>query len=176
MSDATNPFQSPQADSQVVRPLVSQGTLSEIMVKYLSDASPWLRFIGIMGFIGSGLMVLLGIIFFASMPFAGNMLDQSLDDVLGTVFGLLAPMMAVYAVLFIGSGVVAFFPSLFTYRFGALIRNYTITNSEADLELAFRNNMSLWKFKGILVIISLAAAPILTIISVVIIAAAMALM
>jgi hypothetical protein len=175
MSDATNPFQSPQAGSQVVRPLVSQGMLSEIMVKYLSDASPWLRFLGIMGFISSGLMVLGGIMSFTYMPFAGIMFDEY-SDVFSNILGSLAPMLAVYAVYFIGAGVVSFFPALFTYRFGEKIRNYTMTNSEADLELALQNNKSLWKFKGILMIISLAAAPILAIISVVIIAAAMALM
>ncbi|MDR0312862.1 MAG: hypothetical protein LBI14_04635 [Treponema sp.] len=175
MSDTTNPFQSPEADSQVVRPLVSQGALSEIMVKYLIGASPWLRFLGIMGFIGCGSMVLVGIMSFAYVPFAGVGLDESLGDVFSVLIGTLAPMAAVYAVYFIGAGVVSFFPALFTYKFGTMIRSYSMTNSEADLEQAFRNNASLWKFKGILMIISLAAVPILIIISVVIIAAAMTL-
>jgi hypothetical protein len=154
--------------------LVSQGTLTEIMLKYLIRASPWLRFLGIMGFIGCGFMVLGGIMSFAYVPFAGIMFDE-FSDVISSVFGSLAPMLAVYAVYFIGAGVVTFFPALFTYRFGEKIRSYVLTNSEADLELAFRNNMSLWKFKGILMIIGMAAVPVLTVISVVIIAAAMAL-
>jgi hypothetical protein len=174
MSDTDNPFQSPEADAQIVRPLVTQGTFTEIMVKYLSDASPWLRFLGIMGYIGSGLLVLSGLLCFFAMPFTGFLLDE-FPDVFGMVIGSLAPVMVIYAVYFIGAGVVMFFPALFTYRFGAKIRSYTLTGSEAELELAFRNNMSLWKFKGILTIIGMAAAPVLIIISVVIIVAVMAL-
>jgi hypothetical protein len=175
MSDTSNPFQSPEADAQVVRPLVSQGTLTEIMVKNLNGASPWIRFIGIMGFIGSGFTVLGGIVSLFVMPFASSILDE-IPDTFSMFVGSFAPMMAVYAVYVLGAGVVMFFPALFTYRFGTKIRSYVLTNSEAELELAFRNNLSLWKFMGILTIIGLAAVPILTIISVVIIAAAMALM
>jgi hypothetical protein len=174
MSDANNPFRSPEEGTQVVRPLVSQGSLTEIMVKYLIDASPWLRFLGIMGFIGSGLLALCGILSFISMPFTGFILNE-FPDAFGMFLGSLAPVMVIYAIYFIGAGVVMFFPSLFTYRFGAKIRSYTLTGSEAELELAFRNNVSLWKFKGILTIIGMASIPVLIIISVFAIVAVMAL-
>jgi hypothetical protein len=174
MSDANNPFRSPEADTQIVRPLVSQGALTEIMVKNLSDASPWLRFLGIMGFIGSGLLALVGVLSFFLMPFAGSIINQ-FPDVFDMFFGSLAPVLVIYAVYFIGAGVVMFFPALFTYRFGMKIRSYVLTSSEAELELAFRNNMSLWKFNGILMIIGMAAVPVLTVVSVFIIFAAMAL-
>jgi hypothetical protein len=175
MSDTNNPFQSPEADAQVVRPLVSQGALTEIMVKNLNGASPWLRFIGVMGFIGSGFTALGGIGSLFIMPFTSSILDE-IPDTFSMFVGSFAPMLAVYAVYVIGASVVMFFPALFTYRFGAKIRSYVLTSSEAELELAFKNNMSLWKFMGILTIIGLAAVPVLTIISVVIVVAFMALM
>jgi len=60
-------------------------------------------------------------------------------------------------------GVIMFFPGLFIYRFGEKIRSYNRTGAEIDLELAFKNNKSLWKFNGILYIISLAFIPLLVI-------------
>jgi hypothetical protein len=57
-------------------------------------------------------------------------------------------------------GVVAFFPARFTLGFGTKIRNYLLSNAEQDLEAAFQNNKSLWKFNGILAIVYLAFIPI----------------
>jgi hypothetical protein len=108
------------------------------------------------------------------MPFATSILE-GYPDVYDALVGSFGPMMVVYAFYFIGAGVVMFFPALFTFRFGVKIRSYVSTGLEAELELAFRNNMSLWKFNGILTIIGIAAIPVLTIVSVAIIVAAMAL-
>ncbi|MDR3338208.1 MAG: hypothetical protein LBT16_13500, partial [Treponema sp.] len=52
------------------------------------------------------------------------------------------------------------FPSKFIYSFGARLRNYFLSNSVQELELAFKNNKSLWKFYGVLAGITLALIPI----------------
>ena len=149
MSDFANPYQSPENPSVPESPLGSHAGLTETMLRYLKEASPWLRFIGVLSFIGSGLMVLGGIIFmivmFANSNFA--------DDFGGAFTGLVG-------LIYVPVGVLYFFPALFTYNFGAKIRNYQFTNSEEDLEMAFKNNKSLWKFNGILAIISLAFIPL----------------
>ena len=174
MSDIENPYQSPAANTEVVKPLVSQGALTEIMVKNLIEASPWLRFIGVLGFIGSGFCFLAGIIFLFSAPFANQMFDE-IPGYFSLVFRGLSSMIALYSLYFIGIGVVNFFPSLFAYRFGTKIRVYTQSNSEQDLEFAFRNNKSYWKFKGILAIIGLAVVPLFIIIGIVMVVAAIAM-
>ncbi|MDR1279046.1 MAG: hypothetical protein LBK02_09860, partial [Treponema sp.] len=61
-----------------------------------------------------------------------------------------------------------FFPALFTYNFGNKIRAYQQSRAEEELENAFKNNKSLWKFLGILTIISLAFIPVMIIISIVV--------
>ena len=172
MSDLSNPFQSPEADTKIVKPLVSQGLLTDTMLKYLKEASPWLRFMGIMGFIGSGFMTLAGIILVVLLPFGINMIDDGsefLSDLIGP-FSLIG-----YSMYSIGAGLLLFIPSLFTYRFGKKIRSYFLSNSEAELELAFKNNKSLWKFYGLLTIIMSASLPILIIIGVIVAVAVFAL-
>ena len=162
MSDSVNPFESPGTVSVPVKPL-AQGDLSETMVFYLKGASPWLRFVGILGFIGAALMVLWGIVFVAILPMLGQ---GTLTEIPGFeefnvqwngAFG------GSMAILFLGIGALMFFPSLFIYRFGEKIRSYLRTGAEQDLELAFKNNKSLWKFLGILSIIELAFVPVLII-------------
>ena len=60
MADSNNPWQSPEAQVSGVDD-VSRGVLTEGMLRYLKEASPWLRFVGILSFIGGGILCLLGI-------------------------------------------------------------------------------------------------------------------
>ena len=174
MSDTVNPYQSPETEAVPVKPLVAQGTLSETMLIYLKGASPWLRFIGILGFIGSGITALSGLSLFAINPMMSRIwgeipgFDAAFGGTLTTVF---SGSMAVFCA---GIGVLMFFPSFFVYRFGDKIRSFLRTGMDQDLELAFRNNKSLWKFLGIISIIELAFIP-LTIIGGIIAVVTMAL-
>jgi hypothetical protein len=154
MSDIDNPYQSPESP---IVPEIPQNTgvmLSEKMLRHLNDSSPWLQFIGILGYIGSGLLVIggiLGTIGFSAMSFLG------LGDF---------PFWII-AVIYIPLGVLFFFPAHFTYNFGRKIRNYRFSNSTEDLELAFKNNKSLWKFNGIICTIYLAFIPFTIIIGII---------
>jgi hypothetical protein len=154
MPDVINPYQSPQ--SPVNPEPDASARLTGAMARYLKEASPWLRFIGVLSFIGCGFMFLGGIVFLimtAALPdFAGDF--EELGGGIGS---------AVYIV----SGVLMFLPARFTYNFGAKIRNYLRTNSEDDLEQAFKNNKSLWKFYGILYIVCLALVPVGIVIAVI---------
>jgi len=159
MSDSENQYNSPEAPvvpdkKQVV------GGLTETMFTYLKEASPWLKFIGILGFIGCGLMIL-GSLSFVFISIAASAM---LDEFAAFPIWLVTP-------LYFASGALLFFPSLFTYRFGEKIRKYQFSNADEDLEEAFKNNKSLWKFYGIMCIISLAATPVLLIIMAVVVVA-----
>ena len=167
MSEAVNPYQSPGTEAVQDKPLVSQGNLTEPMLLYLKAATPWLRFIGILGFLSAGLTALSCISFFAIIPMMGPRWNaipglEVLSGGFGVAFGV---TMAIFS---IGGGVLIFFPALFIYRFGERIRSYLRMGADQDLELAFKNNKSLWKFTGIICIISLAAIPLLIVATVVI--------
>jgi len=174
MSDISNPYRSPEAGAEVIKPLISYGTLTASMVKNLVDASPWLRFMGIMGFIVSGLYALGGIIALIAMPLAMRVLSEA-SSFLSVYLGGGIGIALIYAVILIGAGALMFFPAFFTYRFGSKLRSFSLNNSEQELELAFKNNKSLWKFNGILMIVGLAVLPVFIIIGIVIAVAAMAI-
>ena len=174
MSDAVNPYQSPEAALNPVNPLTAQGILTEPMLICLKGASPWLRFIGILGFIGAGFTTLSGLSLFAILPMISRLWGEipGFEAVFSGFWG--AALSGTTAVFCVGGGALMFFPSLFIYRFGEKIRSYLRTGADADLELAFKNNKSLWKFAGIVSIIELAFIPIF-IIAGIIIAVVMAL-
>jgi hypothetical protein len=168
MSDTNNPYQSPETVINPVKPLVAQGTLTETMLMYLKQASPWLRFIGILGFVQCGFMALGALSFFALMPFGA--LWSELDQIPGfevAVSGFTNIFGGLLGVYFLGAAVFLFFPSYFIYNFGSKIRTYLRTGTEQDLEGALKNNKSLWKFYGILTIVSLALVPVILIITII---------
>jgi hypothetical protein len=156
MSDTQNPYQSPQNVSVPEKPLAVRGEFSEIMLRYLKEASPWLRCIGMSGFIGCGFTVLGGIVF-TIVLLAGSSLAGDFGGAYASLLGL----------LYVGLGAIMFFPARFTYLFGAKIRSYQLSNSPEDLEMAFKNNKSLWKFYGICCIISLAFIPVGTVVGII---------
>jgi hypothetical protein len=156
MSDFENQYNSPETP---VVPEKSQvaGNLTSTMLNYLKEASPWLRFVGVLGFISCGSLVLFGVIFvIISIATSGYM-----DDFGNVPIWLLSPF-------YIALGAFYFFPSRFIFLFGTKINKYLYSNSDDDLEQAFKNNKSLWKFIGILCIVSLATIPFVMIVMTVI--------
>ena len=166
MSDTANPYQSPETAPVPVTPLVAQGTLTENMLIYLKGASPWLRFLGILGFVFAGLTVILGLSFFANaheMETALNGIPgfEMAASFAGAIFG------GAMAVSWLGSGALLFFPALFMFKCGTKIRSYLRTGTEQDLEQALKNNKSLWKFIGIYCIVLLAIIPVLIVVMII---------
>ena len=146
MSDGSvNPYESPQAEAGTV-PLPDR-VLTEDMLFYLKGASPWLRFIGIVGFIGLGLAVVLILI----MGFGLSSALANTEE-LGA-FAALGPGLTIIYIPFLA---LYFFPLFFMFRFGNKIKSYLHSGNSEDLEEAFKNNKSLWTFAGVLTIISLA--------------------
>jgi hypothetical protein len=147
MADTENPWQSP--DTEVVAEAgSSRDTLTATMIEHLKGASPWLRFIGVLGYIGAAFLILMGVAFIVVE--AGNLY------LLEAVFGNLVDTFV--GVLYMAMGVVAFFPARFTYKFGIKIRDYLLGGGAGDLETAFRYNQALWKFSGVLTIVWLSLA------------------
>jgi len=161
MSDYENPYKSPETS---IVPEKIQGTgnvLTETMLGYLKEASPWMRFIGVLGFIGAGLTCISGIIF----ALASSALTDFIEG-----FGNIPVWLL--SLIYIGIGALFFIPARFTYDFGAKIKSYQFSGSNEDLEAAFKNNRSLWKFQGILYIICIALIPFSIVVGIIVAAAA----
>jgi hypothetical protein len=164
MSDNENFYESPRSDGGL-SPLASPGRLTEAMVSYLKGASPWLRFIGVLAFIGAGITLLAGLICTVTgvlgAAFFDGAIDGKIEDTLdmadlGSALEGVTVLSGIFVMI---CGVLALIPARFIYNFGARIRNFLRNNSEAELELAFKNNKSLWKFTGIIAIIYLGLFP-----------------
>ena len=155
MADFTNLYRSPDNLSVPEKPTGPQAGLSGPMLRYLNEAAPWLRFIGIINLVFCGIAVFGGIIASIIM-FAVSGFIEDFDRSFTLAGFINVPM-----------GILFYFPSRFVYKFGSKIRNYQLTNADEDLELAFKNNKALWKFLGILYIIFLAFIPVSIVIAVI---------
>jgi uncharacterized membrane protein SirB2 len=154
MSDFDNPYQSPETQIVPESQNTSDG-LTQITMGYLRETAPWLRFLGILGYIQCGMILVSGLILAATMLIA----DFS-NEISGISVWLLVLIYIPLAILF-------FFPSRFIYNFGNKLRLFLSTNSMMDLELSLKYNKSLWKYLGILSIIMLASIPISIVIAIV---------
>ena len=166
MPDLENPYASPQAEIVAENKLINQNALTDLMLKHLKDASPWLRFIGILSYIGCGFLALTGIITMTAMG-ALTSAWESLAN-LDFLNGLFTTAFSIsMGITYIIIAVICFFPAHFTYNFGSKLRDYFLNGRDQELEIAFKNNKSLWKFYGIVMIIYLAFIPVLIVISIV---------
>jgi len=130
------------------KPAANGRALTDAMLSHLNGAAPWLRFIGVLGIVFSVLIVLGGLLFFLPV------MEGAWDGVLG--FGFSDVLFAIgvwWGLFYVATGLCLFIPSFFAYRFGQKIRVHSRTGEDRDLEIAFKNNKSLWKFCGILCII-----------------------
>ena len=157
MSDTQNPWESPATDLEKLPESTTTSTGEEItgtMRRYLAEASPWLRFIGVMYFIGVGFMALVSL----GMIVAG-LFSSSLD---GTETVLYFSMGAGYLVF---SGILIL-PARFIWNFGTKLRAWKESGNSPDLEEALKNSKSYWKLQGIVMIVYLSIIPVALVIGI----------
>ena len=99
---------------------------------YLTTAGKWGRFLAILGFIGCGLIVILGLVSLA-MSRSNN--------------GIWSVLMTVAITI------IYFLPSLYLFRFSAAAIETGQTGSSADLEESMLNLKKFLKYLGILIIV-----------------------
>lgn len=111
---------------------------------FLKEISSWGYFLSIVGFIGIGLLVLLGIVFMASMSnnaFGGNPYQ-----------GIGLPM-SYFGLFYIFIALVYFFPVLYLFNFSKKMKTALQSRNNAEFVSAFSNLKSHYKFMGIFTII-----------------------
>ncbi|NEU09432.1 hypothetical protein GZH53_13995 [Flavihumibacter sp. R14] len=108
---------------------------------FLGETARWGKFIAILGFVASGFMALVAIIFLL-VP---SMSQNSQFPVAGFIIG---PIYLVMAIMY-------FFPSRFLYKFSSNIKAALFTNNQSALSTGFENLKSNFKFWGILLIVML---------------------
>ncbi|MFL9484510.1 DUF5362 family protein [Chitinophagaceae bacterium LWZ2-11] len=128
---------------------------------YLRETAKWNRFLGILGFIGSGLLILVGLFFVVagssiSRSFSGSGMSGNIFSMFGASVGF---FYIIIAILFI-------MPSLYRFNFATKMIKALDANDQQNLTEAFANLKSFSKFFGILAIIYLALVALVFILSI----------
>lgn len=137
----------PRGDGQP--PLLSTGPggFSPAVVTSLRRTRPWVRLLGIVGFVSAGFMLAIGLV-------AGvvGVLTQNLDIGVLVVY---SPLALIYV-----------FPSLYLFKYASRIRDFCTSGDPLELELALDAQRAFWKFVGVLTLVSLVLTVVLVVVAV----------
>lgn len=119
--------------------------ISKTSENFLIETSKWTRFLAILGFIFSGIIIVISLS-------AGSLLslipDTEMDKV-PSYFGFM------FSIIYSALGILYFFPPYYLFNFSKKLKlALTLKNTES-LEQAFGNQKSFFKFFGVLAIIGL---------------------
>ncbi len=145
MSDQDNPYKAPETTAATTAAEGDFYLPDPVRIPLLKSA-PWMRFLGIAGFIVSGLIALLGVLFMAGMTAVMSAFDMA---------GLGSGTAIFMGLIYIAMGALYFFPSLYLFRAGSSLKAYRENPVTEDLAASFTNSSKFWKFIGVLAIISL---------------------
>ncbi len=128
----------------------SNHSLTQASISYLKETAKWCQFLSIIGFIFLGFILLgaLGMIIF------GSAVNSSLAASQAYGGGFPFPTTLV-AVLYLVVGVLYFFPIYYLFNFATKMRRATFSGGSQEIEEAFKNLKSHYKFVGIFTIIML---------------------
>jgi hypothetical protein len=136
---SSNPYAAPAADL-VSAAAGKDGQFSPAMVQHLRETKPWVRFLAVLGFIGIGLMAVVGLGF-------GAMTSLASDDAFGAIGGL--GMAAVYLVM----AALYLLPTLRLNGFATAIEKVAAGGGTAAIEEALSEQRRFWRVVGIMMIV-----------------------
>ena len=124
-----------------------QLVVTENMRSYLYDMAGWTKFLGIVGFIFSGLMVLVALSMGAMFGTISKMPGMEMYSALGG--GVLTFILLLYALLFL-------YPSLMLFSYSVKAKQGVLYGDQLSLETSISKLKSFFKFYGIMMIIAIA--------------------
>jgi len=110
--------------------------------QYLKEISNWSYFLSIVGFVGIGLMLVVGLLF-------GTIMSSLEGGTTAYQMGYTAGMGVLYVVI----SVIYFFPIYYLYKFSRKMKSALYSKNNDDFESAFSNLKSHYKFIAIFAII-----------------------
>ena len=112
---------------------------------YLNEAATWAKFLGIVGFIGCGFLVLFSFFAGSIMSNLGELQGESLPSGMG----------AMLTVIYILIAALYFWPCYYLFSFATKMKHALMIHDQQSLQRSFQNLKSCFKFFGILTIIAL---------------------
>ncbi len=129
-----NPYQSPTTETSASH----SGEVSSTVVALLQGTQGWVRFLSILGFIGCGLMFLIGVIVLV--------MGVTPVNTVSTFIG----------VIYLIFGVIYFIPTFKLNQYASKIKLLVHAPSEKNLVEALDKQRSFWKVVGIFMILTIA--------------------
>lgn len=142
MENQTNEGQQINEEKQVIPALA----FSDNAIKYLKSGAGWAKFIAIVGFVFTGLIVLGGLISGVFFAFMGDQMGMGGFPFPPFIFGFIYLIVAV----------IYFFPTYYLYKFATKAQDAIRMLDSRDIEASLLNLKSLFKFSGIMLIVVLA--------------------
>lgn len=139
-----------EENTHIVRENLS---VSDQACSYLAQTGKWSKFLGIIGFILTALIITLGIFFGSIMSLMPMAQNDAMPDGMGSWISILYVLM----------GALYFMPSWYLYTFSKKISLALEEDNEVELEHALKNQKSFFKFWGITTIVMLCLYPIMII-------------
>ncbi len=118
--------------------------ITDRMKSMIAEIAKWAKLLSIIGFIGIGLMVLIGI-------FAGSMM-AFMGDAMGAGAGIGGGFITIIYLLM---AALYFFPVLYLYQFASGAKKALASGSESGIEVAFESLRKHYRFLGIMMIVIL---------------------
>ncbi|OQP40869.1 hypothetical protein A4H97_14770 [Niastella yeongjuensis] len=119
-------------------------------ISYLGETARWAKFLSIVGFVVCGIMILFALFFGSIMATIGRISSNS--DSFSSALGVgNYAFSAVYIII----ALLYFFPCLYLFNFSAKMQMALRNNDQTNLNTAFGNLKSCFKFVGILTIVVL---------------------
>jgi len=122
-----------------------QLSISVSAANYLAETGRWTKFLSIVGFILTGIVVLAGI-------FAGTMMSIFTQGQMGD---MPAGFNIIFGGVYVLMGLLYFFPAYYLLKFSQKLKEALSMRDNGALNTAFENQKSFFKFWGILMIIFL---------------------
>lgn len=122
--------------------------LSEESKLYLVQAGKWATFLGIVGFVFTGLIMFVAIS-------STNSLSNMQRFPMASMFPFLRVLLIVITVVYVVVAVVTFFFSLYLYKFGTAVKEGILYNDSIKTNAAFGKLKSFFKLWGVTTIIVL---------------------
>lgn len=109
--------------------------------EYLKTASKWATFLAIMGFIGTGFMILAGLFISLLSP-----LSSKINQPFGFPFWILGLVYVLLALVYL-------FPALYLFNFASKVKTALYSLNQDVFDNGLRNLKMMFKFMGIMTIV-----------------------